>query len=701
MIFSDVFPLVQGSKKPAVKWSEPWAGTIAEGQGYGVPTGPRNGVWVLDLDRKGGVDGLASLQEYAQSIGGELPETLTARTPSGGLHLFFAWDDARPVGNRAGILPGIDVRGRGGYVCAGPGYDVIVDAQAAEAPEWLYDFVGLVEESSAEAAPAYAIGPEHPEWSRRINSASDFLKRADRCVSGSGGQKQLWEIALRLSRTFELPAEVSWELFDAETGYNARCVPPWEKWEAVRAFARAASEGRGPTGTFAANSPLLTDGKSAGAAPDGVTLRDANEPWRKRPDPSHEYSIQLAIDVSGGINKMIPHSQKEIAAAIMGPGAHPIWRGVWQYDRFRRRNIAVNPPFSLDAETIGLTEDDLYKIQLWYACTGVKASIESIRAAISVAAHAAAFHPVEDYLESAQEKVPTDLKSAGEYFDGIAGRLWGASPERDALESGHLRRLAIAAVRRVRRPGTKVDTMLVLQGEQGHHKSRFCAMLFGDYFRDQMPDLASKDASIAIEGYWGIEFAEFASFKRSEENTKKEFLTRCTDKYRPVWAASTLETLRECVFIGTTNDDDFLRDPTGWRRYDVCEVQRKIDLEGFDRDAFWSAACALEASGERHYVDIGQAPAGGKSAGAATDSGRHEFEDSWTDAVLRYVRTVTTEYVTAADALTYGVPVALEKQREHELTRVKAILRRHLGPSKVRWIAERAQRAYLVPSAAG
>ncbi len=231
--------------------------------------------------------------------------------------------------------------------------------------------------------------------------------------------------------------------------------------------------------------------------------------------------------------------------------------------------------------------------------------------------------------------------------------------------------------------------MLVLQGEQGHNKSRFCAALFGDYFRDQMPALDSKDASIALEGYWGIEIAEMTAFSKSAEATKKEFLSRCTDKYRPVWAKDTREFPRQCVFIGTTNDDDFLRDPTGARRYDVCEIQHAIALDELDRDAFWAAACALESAGEPHFRRVDE----GEDA-----SLRFGAEDAWTSDVLTYVKTVAKgEYVSAKDCLKYGIVLAAEKQDDRALNRVRGILRRHLGPSLMAQLDGRAQRVYRRP----
>src|SRR5271165_5267768 len=164
MDFPQAFAVVDGTKRPAVKWSDPSTCRPSETfqTRYGLPTGPRNGIFVVDLDRKNGVDGLASLVDYAN--GQELPDTYTVRTPSGGLHLYFKWNDAHPVGNPVALLPGLDVRGDRGYVCAGGDYAVHLDYPIADAPEWLFELVGKRPAETLGGESAVAISPEHPEW---------------------------------------------------------------------------------------------------------------------------------------------------------------------------------------------------------------------------------------------------------------------------------------------------------------------------------------------------------------------------------------------------------------------------------------------------------------------------------------------------------------------------------------------------------
>jgi hypothetical protein len=102
----------------------------------GVPTGPASGFVVVDVDVKDGKRGAEWLGRHAAAI----PATRTHRTVSGGLHLLFGQPDGVEIPNsQSGIAPGVDVRGRGGYVVVppSPGYGVLVDAPVAEMPAWL------------------------------------------------------------------------------------------------------------------------------------------------------------------------------------------------------------------------------------------------------------------------------------------------------------------------------------------------------------------------------------------------------------------------------------------------------------------------------------------------------------------------------------------------------------------------------------
>jgi predicted P-loop ATPase len=163
----------------------------------------------------------------------------------------------------------------------------------------------------------------------------------------------------------------------------------------------------------------------------------------------------------------------------------------------------------------------------------------------------------------------------------------------------------IAMVARIYNPGCKQDYMPVAEGGQGGEKSKACAIIAGpEYFSDHLPDLGSKDCYQHLRGKWLIEMAELWAYSKAQIGQFKSFLTRDTERYRPAYGRKEEKEPRTCVFVGTTNEDQYLNDVTGNRRFWPFKAGR-IDIDALtrDRDQLLAEAVKMHHDGVKAWPD--------------------------------------------------------------------------------------------------
>ena len=163
--------------------------------------------------------------------------------------------------------------------------------------------------------------------------------------------------------------------------------------------------------------------------------------------------------------------------------------------------------------------------------------------------------------------------------DWLNGLTWDGQPRMETLFIDFLgaedtpytrmvtRKMLIAAVGRIMKPGLKFDNMIVLVGRQGIGKSYLLKKLGSDWFNDSLDSVSGKEAYEQLRGSWIIEMSELAALKKSEIEPIKQFISKQADIYRVSYGRRVSEFPRQCVFIGTTNEMTFLRDHTGNRRF--------------------------------------------------------------------------------------------------------------------------------------
>ena len=207
-----------------------------------------------------------------------------------------------------------------------------------------------------------------------------------------------------------------------------------------------------------------------------------------------------------------------------------------------------------------------------------------------------------------------------EYFASLPD--WDGVPRVDTLLIDYLgaedtpyvravtRKTLCAAVTRVQKPGTKFDSILILNGPQGIGKSTLIAKLGGEWFSDSLTlsDMDSKAAAEKLQGYWIHEIGEMAGMKKADLEKVKGFISRQDDKYRAAFARRVTPHPRQCIFFGTTNaDSGFLRDVTGNRRYWVVAVTGKGEKKTWkltqdEVDQILAESIVLVKNGEQLYL---------------------------------------------------------------------------------------------------
>lgn len=225
-------------------------------------------------------------------------------------------------------------------------------------------------------------------------------------------------------------------------------------------------------------------------------------------------------------------------------------------------------------------------------------NLSKIRDAVDLAMLKLKRHPVREYLN-------------GLVWDGVKRADTVFIDYLDAEDSTYAREVTrkalLGAVARIMSPGCKHDHILVLVGPQGCRKSTTLAKLGKSWFSDSLYTLSGKDAYEQLQGYWIIEMGEMAATRKAELEQIKQFVSKQSDNFRSAYARRTQEHPRQCAFFGSTNDEEFLRDPTGGRRFwpvVVTEEGRKR-ADGLTEeivDQIWAEIVTRYNAGEQWYL---------------------------------------------------------------------------------------------------
>ncbi|MGZ8164096.1 MAG: VapE domain-containing protein [Methylobacter sp.] len=276
---------------------------------------------------------------------------------------------------------------------------------------------------------------------------------------------------------------------------------------------------------------------------------------------------------------------------------HPLWQGVIGWNDFTRRIEKIKPtPFGSSAGEWKTSDD--YETGLWLAqqCGLLLKSEGTIIAGVAMCADKNKFHPPRDWIEA----LPVwDKTPRLEYFISDST---GCEHNRYSQLVGKY--FMIGMVARIFKPGCPMQYMPILEGLQGIGKSSLWRAIGGEWFQDTPLKLGDKDAYMQLNGTLVYEIAEMDSFNKAESTLVKGFITQENDRFREPYGRRPVDNPRQCVFVGTTNHGEYLKDTTGNRRFWPIKAIN-IDLEQLkaNREQLFAEAFFRFKAGERWHPD--------------------------------------------------------------------------------------------------
>lgn len=328
-------------------------------------------------------------------------------------------------------------------------------------------------------------------------------------------------------------------------------------------------------------------------------------------------------------------NKSSLKNTILFLGHHDDFKGVFVYNEFNKQISVVKCP-KWDSEQSfvvhELNDIDISQTAAAIEAFGLAPDTTRVHKAIEVVANINKVHPAREYFNSLEWDGVNRLDNWLSYY-------FGCESESQEYLSFVGKKWLTAAVKRIYEPACKFDHILVLEGKQGIGKStalRTLATFSGvSYFKDgiTIADIQSKDTIMQMQGCIIIELAELAGFSKKDDDELKRWITIQHDDCRLPYARTTSRFDRQFVLAATTNNYEYLKDPTGNRRYwpIMCG---KIDGESLQKNCnkLWAEAVALYKSG----LYIG--PTQEEMELATKEQAKRLASDAWEDDVIKAMK---------------------------------------------------------------
>lgn len=519
----------------------------------------------------------------------------------------------------------------------------------------------LISEARTEPKPPTPLPLPRPKTigaGDAVDRARAYVAAMPPAISGSDGHTATFNVACKLVWGFELDHEQTMTLLRE---YNGRCQPLWNEQELQHKATSAREQGRNQNPIE--DRRIVTVARSVEAtarAFDGELVPKVDpEEWRKH----------LRCNQNNQVTK-------DVGNAILLLKNEPGFRGCLGFDTMAHCiTWTKQPGYDVGIENHPKQGSELADHHAAYVQAvlakdfGLSIGKEIAWQAIDAVAHDNEFHPVQEYLDGLAWDGRPRLRNWLHRYLGADDSDYHAAVGRWWL---------ISAVARALRPGCQADHALILEGKQGEGKSQAIRVLGGPKWTlGSLPDLRDMPrAADTISGSWIVEIAELDAFKGVGMTRVKDFVSQQVDKYRPAYARATVRRARSCVFIGTTNETNYLTDPTGARRFWPVKV-RKVDLERLaeDRDQLWAEARNALDAGEPWHPDLSLLQ------GIEAEQEARRAVDPWEDLIRQFCTGL--EYTTTNLVMTNCLNIEPSKQDRSIENRVGGCL------TKIGWERKR------------
>lgn len=347
------------------------------------------------------------------------------------------------------------------------------------------------------------------------------------------------------------------------------------------------------------------------------TLKKAKEAC----DPANDFP-DLSVDGEEWKKKLAISDKGKILGSLAN--IILIIKSIIGQKTFKRNDFAnidtygENPPWN-DKQKGNLIQDiDITNIINWFAHNWNFEPTElKVNQAVNQIANENKFHPVKEYLDKLTwDKKPRINNFLKKYLNAVGPKTYLQAVSRKFL---------CAMVARIYEPGIKFDHVMILEGPQGIGKSTSSNILGGDFFTDTgIPNIGDKESYLVLQGKWLIELGELSSMRKADIEKLKAYIVATADDIRPPYGRRIQKFLRQCVFIGTTNSDQYLSDSSGNRRFWPVKVT-KCDIEALkrDRDQLFAEAKHIWEKGETLYLS------GNEEELAIIEQNKRMYHDPW------------------------------------------------------------------------